>query len=165
MDINFSGLVLTYSSENVSNLCNGSPCTSVRSYWIFTPDTIVPDTLRFTLKFLMNNKNSSGSPLSNKAIINSLRYDICDFGSLHNLILKQYLFNFSSLLLLTGGFGGGSTCTCTYPVFQLLLCKTFFITEVFFFASSMLGNCFEKFHTPYVFSSIARKTIDDNILS
>ena len=47
------------------------------------------------------------------------------------------------------------------PIF---LCKNFFVVDVFIFFG-FLGDCFAKCHTPGVVSSIARKTIDDNIKS
>ena len=59
---------------------------------------------------------------------------------------------------------GGYLCTFTVSVLHFFLYKTFFIVNVFL-NLAILGECFEKCHMPYLGSSIARKTIDDNITS
>ena len=45
----------------------------------------------------------------------------------------------------------------------LLMRKILHCRHVRFYLA-MLGDCFAKCHTPYVVSSIAHKTIDDNIM-
>ena len=65
------GFVPSTSSNNESNWRNASPCDIVWRYWFFPPVTSVPDAARAVLKFCTNNKNSSGSPLWKKSVLNS----------------------------------------------------------------------------------------------
>ena len=51
------------------------------------------------------------------------------------------------------------------PHIPLLFMRNIIHCRRVHFASAILGDCFAKRHTPYVVSSIARKTIDDNITS
>ena len=55
-------------------------------------------------------------------------------------------------------------CSCTSPRFHVFLCEMFFIVDGLV-CFGMLGGLFTKWHTPYVVSSMALKTIDDNIMS
>ena len=57
-------------SHKVSNFRRDYPHNIVCGYFIFTLATSVPTASSVILKFHMNNKNSSGLPLSKKAILN-----------------------------------------------------------------------------------------------
>ena len=71
MYLKFSEIVLLTSAGNMSNWRKTYPNNSLQRYWIFALATSVTGASGFRMKFMMNNKNSSGSPLSNKAILNS----------------------------------------------------------------------------------------------
>ena len=66
-----SCVALTISAYNMPNWHTTYPRTSVKSYLIFAPFPSIPDASRVMLKLGINNKNSPGSPLSNKTILNS----------------------------------------------------------------------------------------------
>ena len=68
---NFSGISLPTSAYNVLNWHNTYPRTRVWRYWLFAPALRLSDASRVMFKFQINNKNSPGLPLSNKAILNS----------------------------------------------------------------------------------------------
>ena len=131
MDFGFSEVVIPTSPYNVLNWYNYSLHISTRRYWIFAVATRISDASRVMLKFLMNDKNSSGSLLSNKAILNSYRSNFFYVGSLRSLILTQYLSDFSTFLILVYGVGGGFTWNSTIPQFQLFLCEMLSIVDVF----------------------------------
>ena len=84
VDVKVYGLALSTSADNTSNWCN--PCTSVKRCWLFAPSLSVTDTPRFIMKLQANNKNYSGSPLSNNTILNSLRSYFSNVRSLHHFI-------------------------------------------------------------------------------
>ena len=88
---------------------------------MFSPVTSVPDAAIVMLKFCMNNNNYSGSPLSNKSILNLQSSDVADVEYLHTFSLMKYLSGLSLCLFLIMGTGGGSTRACVIPEFQVLL--------------------------------------------
>ena len=94
-------VVLPTWEHTLSNCFSASPHSRVHIYWIFALAERVPDYWSVILKFCMNNKNSSSSPLPNKAILKSYISDFSNVGSIHNLICTQYCFAFVSFLLLS----------------------------------------------------------------
>ena len=136
-EFKFSGVSLPTSLDNVSNYRNASPCTSVRRYWIFAPYLSVPDALRVMLKLRINNKKlqinnkkSLGSPLSNKAILNSYRSDFYDDLSLISILFKTIIRYMIVFNFFISGTCGGSACTCTVPVFNFFLHEMFIVVNV-----------------------------------
>ena len=56
-------------------------------------------------------------------------------------------------------------CTCNFPVFQYLWCKTFFIVDIFILIRLCQAIALQSFIHPKQLVGIALKTIGDNIMS
>ena len=125
-------VVLTTLIDNISILSNASPGNSIKRYWIFALAASTPEALRFIWKFRMNKKNSYGSPLSNKSILNLYKSYCSYVESLRNLFFIQYFSDFVSLLISIKIIRGGSTWICTAPLRQLFLYKMFLILDCLF---------------------------------
>ena len=143
---------------------NAPPCNSVRRYWIFTLAASVYDASIVILKLHTKLQEHLRIAVFKQGCFNLLNIRLFWRRILTQFDFAHYLSDFVSLLLLNNRIGSGSTCICTTPQFQLFLWKTFFITHGFF-CFGFIYNCFAKCHTPKIKGIIARKNIDDDIMS
>ena len=118
--------------QNLSNSRSASPCNRVRNYWNFAFSASVTNYLSTILKIFTNKSNSSGSTLSNKAVLNSYMSNSYYVGFLQNLIFTWSLSIFKSRLLFIKGIGYGTTWIYTAPILQLLLWEKFSDVSFFF---------------------------------
>ena len=93
-------VVLPIWAHKVSNWCSTSPHKIVWIYCRFVLVVSVTEVSSIILNFFFNNKNSYGSLLWKKAILNSYKFECSVVGSLYNLIFTLYFYAFVSFLLL-----------------------------------------------------------------
>ena len=118
--------------QKLSNSRSASPCNRVRNYWNFAFSASVTNYLSTIFKFFTNKSNSSGSTLSNKAVLNSYMSNSYYVGFLQNLIFTWSLSIFKSRLFFIKGIGYGTTWIYTAPILQLLLWEKFSVVSFFF---------------------------------
>ena len=111
------------------------------------------------LKFFMNNKNFSGSSLSNKAILNPYLSNLSDVVFPHNLISTWYLSVFKSLLLLMKVIGGVSKCIYTEPKIHILTSCFCFVFIEDCFENSIYSKCWERENTIPVLSPLGKQGV------